>query len=106
MLNKGLPPVLTVQAGVGPMFVDAASSYRIQCIAANMTSDTIRGKEDSLAYFGEFLSERGIVRLEDVSTDVCRDYIGLRWEKGNSPATVLHHHRILKAAFAWLSAEY
>ena len=106
MLNKGLPPILTVPAGVGPMFVDAASSYRIQCIAANMTSDTIRGKEDSLAYFGEFLSERGIVRLEDVSTDVCRDYIGVRWEKGNSPATVQHHHRILKAAFAWMSAEY
>ena len=106
MLNRQAPPILAVLEGAEVAFLDAASSYRIQCIAANMTSDTIRGKEDSLAYFSEFLAEEGVVYLRDITPDVCTSYIGMRWQRGNSPATVRHHYVALKAAFRWICGRH
>ncbi len=90
----------------GPLFSDAAKQYMQECERSEHTEDTLRGKQDSIEYFYQFLLERRILHLSDISTEVCRDYDSMRKAKGNAPATRQHHHRILVTAFTWMCAEY
>jgi site-specific recombinase XerD len=99
-------PSAPLSADPGVLFSDAARQYMRSCEDAENTEDTLRGKQDSIEYFYEYLLERKILHVQDISTEVCREYLRMRRDKGNAPATRLHHHRILKAAFKWIGAEY
>ncbi len=88
------------------LFSDAAKQYMEECKRAGHTEDTLRGKEDSLWAFYQYLLGRRVLHIQDITAEVCRTYDSIRQDDGNSPATRHHHHRILKAAFRWIGAEY
>ena len=99
-------PGVSLSNDSGILFSDAAKQYMEECKRAGHTEDTLRGKEDSLWAFYQYLLERRTLHIQDITPEVCRTYDSIRQADGNAPATRQHHHRILKAAFKWIGAEY
>ncbi len=72
------------------LFSDAAEQYMEECKRAGHTEDTLRGKEDSLWAFYQYLLGRRILYIQDITAKVCRTHDSIRQNDGNSPAT--RHH--------------